>query len=47
MVHESFHVILIVECGGAVVRALALESQGCEFESQWVSTLATLGKLLT
>ena len=36
-----------VECGGAVVRAPALESQGCEFDSHWVSTLATLGKLLT
>ena len=36
-----------VECGGAVVRAPALKSQGCEFNSHWVSTLATLGKLLT
>ena len=36
-----------VECGGAVVRAPGLESQGCEFDSHWVSTLATLGKLLT
>ena len=35
------------ECGGAVVRTPALESQGCEFDSNWVSTLATLGKLLT
>ena len=37
----------IVECGGAVVRAPALRSRGCEFDSHWVSTLATLGKLLT
>ena len=34
-------------CGGAVARALALECQGCEFYSHWVSTLATLGKLIT
>ena len=34
-----------VECGGAVVRAPALEFQG--FDSHWVSMLSTLGKLLT
>ena len=39
--------ILYMECGGAVVRAPGLESQGCEFDSHWVSTLATLGKLFT
>ena len=37
---------LSVECGCAVVRASVLESQGCEFDSHWVSALATLGKLL-
>ena len=36
-----------VVCGGAVVRALTLDSQSCEFESQWVNRLATLCKLLT
>ena len=30
-----------------MVRALALESQGGEFDSHWVSTLVTLGKLLS
>ena len=37
----------IKECGGTVVRTPGLESQGCEFDSHCVSTLATLGKLLT
>ena len=41
------HSVVYMECGGTVVRAPALESQGCEFDSHWVSTLATLGKLLT
>ena len=35
------------ECGGTVVRTPPLESQGYQFHSHWVSTLATLGKLLT
>ena len=39
--------LLHILCGGTVVRAPALESQCCEFDSHWVSTLATLGKLLT
>ena len=30
-----------LECLGAVVRAPALESQGCEFSSHWVSTLVS------
>ena len=30
-----------------MVRASALGSKDCEFDSHWVSTLATLGKLLT
>ena len=36
-----------LEFGGVVVRAPAWESLGCEFNSHWVSTLATLVKLLT
>ena len=36
-----------MECGGTVVRAPALESKGYEFDSHWVFTVATLGKLLT
>ena len=36
-----------VECGGAVVRAPALSSRDFEFDSHWISTLATLGNLLT
>ena len=38
---------LHMECGGAVVRASALGSKDCEFDSHWASTLATLGKLFT
>ena len=37
----------IATLSDAEVRAPGLESQGCEFYSHWVSTLATLGKLLT
>ena len=45
--YYSLQMHVIVESGGTVVRAPALESQSCEFDSHWVSILATLGKLLT
>ena len=44
---EHLTLCLYVEYGGAVVRTPGLKSQGCEFDSHWGSTLATLGKLLT
>ena len=44
---NKYNININMECGCAVVRTPALESQGCEFDFHWVSTLATLGKLLT
>ena len=35
-----------MECGWAVDRASALRCKDCDFDSHWVSTLVTLGKLL-
>ena len=44
---KACHLSLRIESGGAVVRIPGLESQGCEFDSHWVSIQATMGKLLT